>query len=450
MNWLVRTTATILLLGVILTACEAPKEIGLPPETNAEIVYTDTVTVKTSTVLLDSVRTSGALRLLVGNYQDPLFGRISARSFFDIGGPLTFEAGKTYEYDSVAITLGYSYIYGDTLQPFEFSLHQLTDSLQLGKTYYNISNANFQAAPLVTNRFTPSPYNTNSTRIRLPNTYGKAIFDAAAKGELDKLINFRDKFKGFAIVPNANNAAVIGFVPNSIVLQLFIHETGTTIALGSSFGVLSSRRFHQVLANRQATPISGLRPLQPVATAQTGGVNYVQDALGVVTKIEFPTLAKLLANSDTRRVAINRAELTITPNLPVTNSQFLQIPTALAMIETDESNRVLRTKNDVELFLPDDNNTYSSFIFPQVVPYDTKFRNYNFILTTYLQAISTGFKKSKGLLLTPINYSQWVSAISGGGVPARLTPYLNSEVNRFTITPNRENLKLQLFYTVIK
>ena len=439
-----------MLLGAILIACEAPKEIGLPPEINAAIVYTDTITVKTSTVLLDSVRTSGALRLLAGNYQDPLFGRISARTFFDIGGPLSFE-GKTYEYDSVAITMSYGYFYGDTLQPFEFGLHQLTDSLQANKTYYNISSTNFQAAPLATSRFTPSPFSTNSVRIRLPNTYGKAIFDAAAKGELVNAVDFRNKFKGFAIVPKATNAAVIGFVPASIVLQLYIHETGATIALASAFSLLSSRRFNQVLANRQASPISALRPLQPVAAAQTGGVNYVQDALGVVTKIEFPTLARLLANTDKKRIAINRAELTIVPNLPVNGGQFLQIPTALAMIETDESNRILRTKNDVELFLPDDSQTYSSFVYPQVVPYDTKFRHYNFILTTYLQAISTGFKKSKGLLLTPINYLQWVALInSNTGIPARLTPYLGSEVNRLTITPTRENLKLQLFYTVIQ
>ena len=122
----------------------------------------------------------------------------------------------------------------------------------------------------------------------------------------------------------------------------------------------------------------------------------------------------------------------------------MPLPDALTMAETDESNRVLRTKNDIELLFPDDDYTFSSFVFPQIVRYDSKFKNYNFTLTTYLQALTTGFKKNRAFLLMPMNPS-WPSQS-----PYPLNPFLNVTAGQMTLTPTKENAKLQLFYTVIK
>jgi len=100
------------------------------------------------------------------------------------------------------------------------------------------------------------------------------------------------------------------------------------------------------------------------------------------------------------------------------------------------------------LFVTADGETFQSYIRPQIALYSSKFKNYNFILTTYLQAITTGYKKSNGLLLVPISSAEEVAAITNQSILTRFTPYLNNKVNRMSITPTRNNLKLQLFYTV--
>lgn len=437
-----------------LTACEAPKEIGLPPEVIAEVKFTDTVTVRTSTVLLDSVRTSNTFSLLVGRYNDPVFGQITARPYFEVARvpDLTVE-GKTYVYDSLYLELNYSYVYGDTLKPFEMSIHRLADTIRTNRNYYNNSSIPHEAAAIGKITFSPRPNQTRSLKVKLPNQFGKAIFDALNKKEITSLDQFRKTFRGFTLIPAATNNAVIGLgvSTSEVNLSMYLHEsTADTLKSSVQFGTLS--RFNHVQSSRQGPVMSQLQPLKPLSAAQTGGMTYLHDALGVVNRLEFPYLSRLLSNKE---IAINRAELTITPNIPsnlptgvIDWPNYLFIPSGLALVETDETNRVLRTKTDHELFLSLDGTTFQSVIQPQVQGYSSKFRQYNsFVLTTYLQAILTGFKKSNGLLLMPISLTQVAGVNTQTG---RFQPYLHNRITTMSLTPNRNNLKMMLFYTTTK
>lgn len=438
-----------------MAACEAPKEIGLPPETIAEVQFTDTLTVRTSTVLLDSVRTSNTQQMLSGLYRDPVLGQVTAQPFFEAGGALNLNLNSdgttntnTYVYDSLTLEIAYSYLYGDTLQPFEVNLHRLTDTLLTGKTYYNNSSVSYEPTPIAKAKFTPNPSTKNSIKFKLPASLGKQIMDLSGKPEGSTPAKFIQAIKGFTIVPATSNGMVVGFSPSSsgILLNLFVHNSTDTTALARTFYV--SKRFNQVKAGRQGTALSQIQPLKPLAAAQTGGLNYVQDALGIVTKIEIPYLQKLFKDGN---IAINRAELNIVPNQPVHVGGLFGLPKGLTMAETDETNRLLRSKGDTELLLPVDGATFQSYVLPQVAFYSSKFRNYNFVLTTYLQAASIGFKKSTGLLLMPVSFADAVQSYVSGSQPlAAYYPFLNNKLDRLTINPTKENVKLMIFYTVTK
>ncbi|MFN8349152.1 MAG: DUF4270 family protein [Spirosomataceae bacterium] len=455
-SWPVKASLSILtILAVTLVACEAPKEIGLPPEVIAEVKFTDTLTVRTSTVLLDSVRTSNTQQLLSGKYRDPIFGQVTAQPFFEAGGSLNLNLNSdgtintnTYLYDSLTLEIAYSYLYGDTLQPFEVNLHRLTDTLLTGKTYYNNSSIAYESAPIATAKFTPTPSTNNTIKFNLPSSFGKQIFDLSGKPETATAAKFIQTLKGFTMVPSSGNNMVIGFSPGSggISLNLYLHNSTDTIALVRQFFV--SKRFNQVKADRSGTALSQIQPLKPLSAAQTGGLNYIQDALGVVTKIEFPYLSSVFKDGN---IAINRAELSIIPNQPVHAGGLFGLPKGLTMAETDETNRLLRSKGDTELLLPIDGATFQSYVLPQVVLYSSKFRNYNFILTTYLQAVSIGFKKSTGLLLMPVSFADAVQSYAVNSRPlTAYYPFLNNKTDRLTINPTRDNVKLMLFYTVTK
>lgn len=417
--------------------------------------FTDTLTVRTSTVMLDSVRTSNTQQLLVGLYRDPIFGQVKAQPFFEAGSALNLNLNSdgtvntnTYVYDSLTLEVAYSYLYGDTLQPFEVNLHRLTDTLLTGKTYYNNSSISYQSTPIAKAKFTPNPSTNNTIKFNLPASFGKEIMDLSGKPEGATAAKFIQAIKGFTMVPSSTNSMVVGFSPGSsgISLNLYIHNSADTIALVRQFFV--SKRFNQVKAERQGTALSQIQPLKPLSAAQTGGLNYVQDALGIVTKIEIPYLQTLFKDGN---IAINRAELNIVPNQPVHVGGLFGLPKGLTMAETDESNRLLRSKGDTELLLPVDGATFQSYVLPQVVLYSSKFRNYNFVLTTYLQAVSIGFKKSTGLLLMPVSFADAVQSYANGSQPlAAYYPFLNNKLDRLTINPTKENVKLMIFYTVTK
>jgi Domain of unknown function (DUF4270) len=443
MNWSGKAAVLFAFVTVLLTACELPREIGLPTGNLVDIRYTDTLTIRASTVLLDSIRTSGAAQMLVGSYTDPLFGKVSARAYAEFApAAYDFNQDKIYQYDSVAVVMSYSSsgYYGDTLQPFEMNVHRLKDTLVTGKTYYNYNTSPYDPSVFAKFSFTPQS-SSNVLSTRLPDAFGRQIFGLMfGSGRATNPSAFVREMKGFALIPNPNNKAIAGFSSDGIQVILFFHENGG--AGGIAYPLpLVSRRYNHIEADRKGTAIANLQPLKGISAQQLNGLTYIQDAVGVVTKLEIPYLSNLQKDG---RIAINRAELAITPE-PIVG--YHPYPSALVLAETDETNRVLRGKSDLELLVGNDGTTYSSSLSPQLVTYNSLSRNYNFVLTTYLQAIISGFKKTKGMMLLPVNYEKW-AAVQGG--PTKFSPYLNTKVSRMTIKPNAQNMKLIVFYTTTK
>jgi hypothetical protein len=440
MNWSVKTNILVVVIATLLAACELPREIGLPTGQLVDVKYTDTLTVRASTVLLDSIRTSGASQMLVGSYTDPLFGKISARAFAEFSpSSFDFSTSKIYQYDSVAIVMSYGHFYGDTLQPFKMNIHRLTDTLVTNKTYYNYNTAPYDPKVFASVQFTPQSSVSNTLTATLPESFGRQIYGLMFGSSTLTAAKFIKEMKGFAFLPAATNRAIAGFPSENIQVLVYFHENGAVGSIAYPLPLVT-RRFNYIQADRKGTAIANLQPLKPTLPQQLGGLTYIQDAVGVVTKLEMPYLSNLQKDG---KIAINRAELAITPE---TFEGYFPLPSALVLAETDETNRVLRGKSDLELLVGDDGTTYNSALTPQLVPYNFQHKNYNFVLTTYLQSIISGFKKSKGLLLMPVNYEKWVTL----GTPARFTPYLNAKVNRLTIKPNPQNLKLAVFYTLTK
>ena len=146
-----------LLLGLMLLAAGCTKDIGsigvgLPnAQTNTGAYLLDTLTIRASTVLRDSVVTSGSPYLLVGRYTDPVLGTLTARSILRLGvAGGNFRPDPTYQYDSLTLVLKPdAYRYGDTTKTQAlFEVHRLTDPLSETKPLF--------AAP----RFTPVNYDS--------------------------------------------------------------------------------------------------------------------------------------------------------------------------------------------------------------------------------------------------------------------------------------------------
>ena len=178
------------------------------------ISYVDSVSVKVSTVLLDSLITSNTSRLLVGYHKDEKLGPITAKAIFQLAvTPPVFLDRRTTEYQSLRLFLkrdGYSYY--DTTNTQTISVYQLSNKIRLFNGFlYNTSKFTIDksAPPLGTLTFAPRPHHIDSLEIPLPDSLGQELMTMAQKSDprlqsSDEFIKF---FKGLALIPDSSNHA---------------------------------------------------------------------------------------------------------------------------------------------------------------------------------------------------------------------------------------------------
>ena len=478
----------ILSFFITLTACEDPQEIG--SEVFAQdigVLYTDTLTVDASTVLLDSILTSGTSSLLVGRTTDPSLGVIETSSYFHI---VPFDtlyssvdtAGRKNvkwirfpsKVDSIRFFLPYNFYQGDTNQRQTIKLIQLADNalLDVDKQYFSNSDA-----PALSSKIIGQVQNAKIRPIRNSNIIsGAGKFDTlrmpitdpsflsfiASQRDPKKDLatvgtEFRKTTRGFALTSESTkNAAIVGFDAVYALMRVYYNYKYTYTlrnkanTADSITATVDTTKFNylQVYDRDIATPknirfnkitntrTGNLAKLSKVTDAlpatQTNGEVYIQNASGLVLKVQFPTLAKLKARAD---IAINKAELVLEPNA---NPSNFTLPPDLILIESTKNNRLLRVTNDATGSLRVVTGEGSS------AAYQSRTNTFTFNVTSSLQNILSGRNQSNGWMISPTVFT--TSAQGTRGL-ASGTKILSWDVNRAVF--NAKNIKLKVYYTYV-
>ncbi|AQG80653.1 hypothetical protein AWR27_15765 [Spirosoma montaniterrae] len=462
----------MLLAGAVVgvLACEEPKEIGLSPTTPVDVSFTDTLTVTRETIRFDSTRSNDQSNLMVGRYTDPVFGKIQARAFVQMVPQVNFVVNDSATtnatpasrivYDSTRLFLNYDAVsYGDTTMAQELQVWRLRDSLNSSINYDISSTVATTAQPLVRQTIRPRPNTTDSLsfRLSLPDALGQELIQLA-NTEAGKVANgalFRAQVRGLMLTTTGNDrAAVVGFRPGGSAVVVYFHVQGERTAKLQVF-LLSGKRFNQVLADRSGTPLANLQRGGTLPVTATNGRSFVQPASGITTKLMFPTLNRFIQQG---RLAINRADLIITPANP--DDATLYNPPALALAEVDEKNQLRRVPTTgsgttttggfpflVPFSGPIDRNS-SSFANPQIIRRVVRTNNYTFNISGYMQSVVTGLSPNTGLaILSP--GAETLFPRSQFGVTDATQLYLNDRLWRMVID-GQASVRLVLFYTSSK
>ena len=104
-----------------------------------KVLLIDTLTVNVSTINIDSLVTSNQSRILIGNYTDPILGKVTSESYLKLTPENYYiESSNSdiqtvkYVFDSIAMILKYDrYYYGDTTKTQTINIHQLTQKVKL-------------------------------------------------------------------------------------------------------------------------------------------------------------------------------------------------------------------------------------------------------------------------------------------------------------------------------
>ncbi|MCI0617942.1 DUF4270 domain-containing protein, partial [bacterium] len=241
--------ASIIFSSILLfNACkENPGEFTLGEEfieSQTDLTVIDTFSVSLSTVILDSVITSGTGNLLIGSYRDNTFGKITSHSYFQIGVPASFDAENDDVYDSLNLFISYNkYSFGDTTKSQRISVHQLTENIELGNNSAITSKTSFSYNPIPIGSiiYTPKPNGAADTlAIRISDGIGFDLFTKLKDGseilaDNERFINY---FHGLVLAADeAYEGSTIGFNANDVKLVLYTSRVFTAEGISYEFAL---------------------------------------------------------------------------------------------------------------------------------------------------------------------------------------------------------------------
>jgi len=434
-------TLPLLILSVVtLASCEKTQvQFGQDYIDNSysNIILVDTLTAALSTVYNDSVITSASGSLLAGNYDDNVFGKISAKSFFEVTPPALNDLASNAIFDSLVLIIrpDKSY-YGDTTFSSHLSVYQLTSQLAFPlyqSQFYNTSD--FAIDPIAIGDINTliSPNNTDSVFIRLRDSKGQELFDLFKSRDyiMQSTSSFLNYFKGLQLSsPAAGMQAIYGF-HDSVTMRLHYHETNLFTEkkfLDFNFYNENGTQFNQVRADRTGTPVAAFTGVdKEVVSSSTNNMAYLQALTGFKIKIKFPTLRSLLLRPDYLKIL--RAELIFQPAKNSYNS-ITPLPPILSAFTTDASNALGSplTFSSAAGSGTQTGNLVTDLLFNENTAYD-------YDVTAYLQSqILISADNQNGLLLMPPS-------------PASI-----STLNRLIIGDQKNtgsSIKLKLYYVSI-
>jgi len=339
----------ILLFSVLFSYCTKKIEFTIGEdftESQTRITIIDTFKLDVSTILLDSISTSGKELLLLGNSRDSVFGLIKSSSYFNVSFPASSNVENNAVFDSAVFCLKYSgYSYGDTTTSLFLGIHKLKEKIVLNDDKYLYNSSEFEYFPEMIGykSFTPRPNSSDSVIYITVNEYGKEIFDLfkARDERMRSTELFLDYMKGFYISSDiADNGSIIAFTANSESLSFQIHyhyikedqeDYIITIPMGES-----AYQFNNIQNDFSGTGLENFKSgSDEFLTSETGNTAYMQVLSCLMPKIQFPTLQNLLLNS---RWKILSAELIFKP---VKESYDLfKLPQSLYLYDTDKHNSI--------------------------------------------------------------------------------------------------------------
>ncbi|MBW3128957.1 DUF4270 family protein [Hymenobacter profundi] len=504
MNWptkaLRRWSACLLSAPALLmaTGCEDPNNISveLPGSASTTTEYRD-LPVMAYTVRRDSLPTLNASQMLLGRVRDNNTGIVTAaRVYTNLQVspdplPATFAGAQL---DSVTLIMAYTRAYGTTTQPGQFNVFGLQQKLD-ERVAYNSSTSASVGTPLLSNVTIPysperrerqpsSPASTTDTvttvanvpqalnfRIAKSSSFSTGLFALLQKtdftqAQLDAYV------AGLAVAPADDYVGAVASIdPSYTRLVVYYHDPARP----------SIRRVYRMASNvnndsryfTQITPdFSAAGPLaavadkkQSVPAAVTNEVTYIQDGVGLATKLVIPGLEELRKQSG---IAINRAELLV-PVKPFSNSVFpypgyqsLNDPTKNAAVTktylyeaNSENNRILQRtvlSNPINRLVQADQANQQSQSYQAasnaspaagsqaegtLYSVDASTLYYSILMTSYTQAYL--LNQLGGELPSAFLFSPTLA------LPKAYQPTVNVSLNRAVLNAN--NIKLRVYFS---
>lgn len=394
----------ILYILVEVTACvKGERSLGSQLYgSDISINSVDSFTVNLSSYMQDSVVTSGKSLSLIGSYSNPTFGKVTASSYVIFGRPSMNQIEDNTVFDSLVMTLSYTgYYYGDTLKPYTLSMHRVNQDIVFpsdASYLFNTSAFGYDSESIGNITFLARPKSKDTVNVKMSSVLGNELFDKFSKysDQVATPSDFVNYFKGIAFVPGADDSSIVGFDVNNntMYMTLYYHIVGDVVNVSKSivmYPYFTQMQFNHISSDRTGTLIENLGN-DPISSTMTGNYAYIQGGTGIVTRIDFPSLADILQVY--KHMQVLRAEFIIQPVGDVGgDTQFF--PQKVNLYYTNKHNDLLSIVKDSQGNV-ENGNLYED----QIVPSNS---TYSWDVTGYVTTVlgNNNINELDGLLIVP-------------------------------------------------
>ena len=355
---------SILLFGIFFSCNDKGNfDIGSGlVDTESSIYETQDFTVSLSTVIIDSIRTSQASRLLVGKHSSNVTGSLETVSYFSINmnsDLASINKNEVGEFlDSLKLTLHYSDFYiGDTTKQVTIQLFRLTDRLkyvkntEFGDHFYNTTSFPHEANPIAEFDFFPEPTRRERNKrdsivLNVDLGFAQDLIDFDQnylnKGDdaTDQKEKYQDFIKGFALKLKSDDLILsFGADTANVKFDLYTHmpdyyDRVNRYRISIASGISSDKNnFIQAISDRSTTAFAPLNnQKESLPSVNSGDRTFVQGLGGIVTRVDFPNMNDVFAYDD--RVIV-KAELIL-----YASQENDSIPKVLNFLEVGKNNLI--------------------------------------------------------------------------------------------------------------
>ncbi len=451
---------TLLISLFIFSGCQNTDSIGLDvdPTTDINGIFTDTVTIHTSTVREDSIITNSLSQYPLGYSIDPIFGKTYASIAMSLKLPqndVTF--GTAPVLDSAVLVLRYGdEFYGDSTSKFQVEVHQLAAQLNGTRNYFNTAKFDFNSSVVGSQLITVR--RKDSVRVTEIIT-GEPDVEKAMAPQIRIPINasfIKDNFLNADPVNFSSDILFSKFIKG---LYLRVNPALSTGPGGTAFlNLADSSRLELYYKNTEGTTIDTMFRTFPIQSSNSNPVaasfghdytgtnivtqlnkpnaeynfTYVQGLGGLRTKVRFPFVEKL---KELGKITINKAELIV--SVEGGTATFAPSP-RLIMYMTD----IAKQRQFIPDFSTDPMLSLTDAGFGGF--YDQYQKRYKFVITTYIQNIINGKLEQYDAYIAPIGnaYSRSEGPTASGTTASQVV--IGSGKDGATY-----KMKLNLFYSKI-
>jgi len=413
-SWLLATlvVAAILFFGGCEDPLQGTGQEVLPSGDAISFFITDSSTIEMATVRLDRSDTYRSARQLLGNYVDPEFGRIDAKTFLQVlpQAGLSFGSADELKFDSLVLFLDLQSAYGTPATPQTLHVYELAEGFPETEELFsdNLLACN-ESVDLSDNyRLSfPAVDSVTQTRVRLGGDLGERILFADSTILADRDLFF-ESFPGFCLGTDPvrffskEPGAIYSLFASSqrTYLQLYYQKKDTN-------GVFQKAEPQPFIVANSSPRYTALERLdwenrllgQYLNDPDTSTFyEFVQGGTELRTFVRFPNVDNFPP------AAISQAQLTLKVATEFLGTEDRFEPPFELILVYAEANGDLRT---TEAGAP--------ILLTQPARFNADAGTYTFTMTNYIQQLITGGQENTGFYVLAANASLQVDRVIFGG-----------------------------------